>query len=85
MRASTQRPFPKALAAALAHFGHPDVVGTQLITTRSGGWAVAATIRRGAKLPISELEMLSGKVPIRYEREPARIAEARPAYPALGE
>jgi hypothetical protein len=85
MQSQRQQPFPGLLAEALTHFGHPEVLGTQLVTTREGGWTIVATVRNGAKVPVKELETLSGNVPIHYELEPLRIPEARPAYPSLGE
>ncbi len=79
-----QQPFPSRVAEALAKFRDNRLAGCQLVTTHSGGWGLAATLRPGAHGPIRELEELSDGLPILYESE-ARIPVARPAYPAAGE
>jgi len=63
---------------------HPSVQGVGLTTTSKGEWALLVNVKRGAPIPIPEIEQQAHGYPVIYVQT-HDLPVARPAYPNRGE
>lgn len=76
---------PSDLQQAAQSITHEAITQVGLTTTSEGEWALLVRVKPQAAYPIPEVERQAHGHPVIYQRAPAGLPVARPAFPGLGE